>query len=131
MRPRWILLAVVVAAGCEVFDPRPAMRDFFYGVGDSSAPDPTEQIRKKEYKSWPKEIREAVDDRMVLVGMTKNQVQAALHLEEKVIQKSVLDGANGKTENWTVWRSHGWSYLNMHGFQMVTITFRDGAQITR
>ena len=121
-----ILLAGLVS-GCEIWDPRPGLRDFVWGLGDDPLQDPTAEIRKKEYRTWPKPIREAVDGRIVLVGMTKNQAQAAMHLEEKSIQKGTASATGAKMESWIVWRLvKSWAYVKMQYSQMVTITFRDG-----
>jgi hypothetical protein len=120
-----IVLLLVLAGGCEIWDPRPGLNDFFWGLGDKSVPDPNAEIRKKEYPAWPKEIREAVDDHLVLVGMTKNQVLAAIRLAEKDIPKEVVEIADGKIENWTVWKlANGWACCRMSDSQRVTISLR-------
>ena len=93
-------------------------------------PDPNADIRKKEYPTWPKEIREAVDDRLVLVGMAKNQVLASIHLDVKDIQKQMVDATSEKVESWVVWKLYnGWAYLKMPKSQMVTISFREGTVV--
>jgi len=128
-------LALVVASGCEVWDPRPALRDFFWGMGDQSIPDPHAAIRQKEYPTWPEPIRKAVDERLVQVGMTKNQALLALRLAEEDIQKQVTDTGSGKTETWTVWKvPNGWTFTPMPTkrrgpvpfSERVTIVLRDG-----
>jgi hypothetical protein len=125
-----IIFLLVLATGCELWDPRPDIRGFVWGVGDESVPDPNAEIRKKEYSIWPKEIRQAVDDRLVLVGMTKNQVLVAIHLGEKDIRKQFVDTERGKAETWTVWRVNGgWAFCKMPYSQMVTIFFREGAVV--
>lgn len=140
MKNACLIGLLALAGGCEIWDPRPGLRDFFWGLGDQSIPDPNEEIRKKEYPTWPKEIRQAVDAREVQVGMTKNQVLLALRLAEKDIQKQLTDTETGKVENWTVWRTaQGWSavriplrpasYPRTYAVPVsykVTLTFRDG-----
>jgi hypothetical protein len=126
MRVALTVSLLVLAGGCELWDPRPGMRDFFYGLGDSSAPDPNAEIRKKEYPTWPKEIREAVDERLVLVGMTKNQVLVTIRLAENDIPKQIVETADGKIENWTLWRvANGWTGWKMLHSQMVTVSIRN------
>ena len=126
-----ILLLTVVGAGCEIWDPRPGMQELMWKATDSRE-DPNEEIRKKEFRTWPKSIRDAVDGRLVLVGMTKNQVLVSLRIEEKNIQKTLVPLATGEPiENWVVWRLlKGWSFVKRSQGQMVTITFRNGA-VTR
>jgi len=128
MRAVPILLLVVLVGGCEIWDPRPGLRDFFWGIGDESVPDPSAEIRKKEYHTWPEPIRKAVDDRLVLIGMTRNQALVATRLAEKDIQKQATDTANGNVESWVVWRlADSWAYLKVRNSQKVIITFREGA----
>jgi hypothetical protein len=121
------VLLLALAGGCEIWDPRPGLNDFLWGLGDESVPDPTLDIRKKEYPSWPKETREAVDGRVVLVGMTKNQALVALRLAEKEIAKQVVETTAGTVESWCVWKvANGWAYWKMRYSQMVTISFSGG-----
>lgn len=122
------VLLLALASGCEVWDPRPGVRDFFWGMGDESVPDPHAEIRKKEYPTWPKEIREAVDERNVQVGMTRNQALVAVRLAENDIPKQMVESAADKVENWTLWKtSKSWTpgkILDMS--RKMTITFRNG-----
>jgi len=126
-----ILLLAILVSGCEIWDPRPGIQDIMWKVTDPHE-DPTSGIRKKEFHTWPKSIREAVDARLVLVGMTKNQVLVSLRIEEKNIQKNVVTTAKDEPiENWTVWRLlTSWSYVKRSQGQMVTLTFRNGV-VTR
>ena len=121
-----ILMAVVLVAGCEIWDPRPGIQNLMWDITDPHE-DPTSGIRKKEFRTWPKSIQEAVNARLVLVGMTKNQVQVALHLEEKRLQKNAAVTGSEPVENWVAWRLlTGWSPVKRSQSQMVTITFRNG-----
>jgi hypothetical protein len=122
-----IVLLLVLAGGCEIWDPRPEMRDFFYGLGDSSIPDPNAEIRKKEYPTWPKSVRKAVDDRIVELEMTKNQVLLSTGLAEKDLQKQVTDTAGKQVEIWVMWRSfNAWAHVKIRNCHKVTLTFREG-----
>ena len=122
-----ILLLASWVVGCDVWDPRPGLQDLMWKVTDDTHRDPTAGLRQKEYRTWPKPIRQAVDSRLVLVGMTKNQVQVAMHIEEKNIQKTVTASTSETVESWVVWRLlNSWSYVKRMQSQMVTITFRNG-----
>jgi len=128
-----ILLLAGLVSGCEIWDPSHDLNSFFGGLGTYSSKDPIADVQSEEYRTWSLKIREAVDERRVLVGMTKIQVQAAMHLEEKPIQKLKPDSPNSKVESWIAWRLlKGWSYVKRPQSQMVTILFRDGvvAKIT-
>ncbi len=126
-----ILLLAVLVAGCEIWDPRPGLQNVVWKVTDPHE-DPTIEIRKKEFRTWPKSIREAVDARLVLVGMTKNQVLVSLRIAEKNIQKNVVTTAKDEPiETWIVWRLlTSWSFVKRSQGQMVTLTFRNGV-VTR
>lgn len=122
-----IFLFAVLAAGCEIYDPRSGLQDLVWDLTDDTPADPTQAIWKKEYQTWPKSIRDAVDGRLVLVGMTKNQVQVSLHLEEARVQKGAAAAPSEPVESWVVWRLlTGWSPVKRAKSQMVTITFRNG-----
>lgn len=123
-----ILALAFLVSGCEIWDPRPGMQDLMWKVTDQHQ-DPSAEIRKKEFNTWPRSIREAVDARLVLVGMTKNQVLVSLRMDEKNIQKNVVTtSANEPIENWVVWRLlTSWSFVKRSQGQMVTLTFRNGA----
>ena len=122
-----IFLVAGLAAGCEIWNPSENLNGFFGGIGTPAPQDPTAEIRRQEYHSWAAAIRDAVDRRLVLVGMTKNQVQVALHLEEKRLQKGAIATPNSPVESWVVWRRlTGWSPVKIAQSQMVTITFRNG-----
>lgn len=121
-----MLLLAVLVSGCEIWDPRPGIQNLMYDITDPHQ-DPTADIRKKEFRTWPKSTREAVDARLVLVGMTKNQVLVSLRIAEKNIQKNVVTTAtNEPIETWTVWRLlTSWSFVKRSQGQMVTLTFRN------
>ena len=126
-----ILMLAVLVSGCEIWDPRPGIQDIIWKVTDPHE-DPTSEIRKKEFRTWPKSIREAVDARLVLVGMTKNQVLVSLRIAEKNIQKNAVTTATDEPiETWTGWRLlTSWSYVKRSQGQMVTLMFRNGV-VTR
>jgi len=122
-----ILLVAGLMSGCEIWDPSHDLNSFFGSFGNYPSQDQTAEIRSEEYHTWPLKIREAVDNRRVLVGMTKNQAQAALRLEEKRLQKLKSDSTDNKIESWIAWRLlKGWSYVKRPQSQMITILFRDG-----
>jgi hypothetical protein len=130
----WMTGALVLAGGCEFFDARPQLREWFYSIGSDNSPDPTDEIRKKYYRTWPKPMQEAVDTRTVLPGMDKNQVQVALRLNEGLISKTSQASPNGRIEVWTVWQiGDGWSFAKRKDGQETSICFQEGkvVQINR
>jgi hypothetical protein len=84
-------------------------------------------IRKKYYSSWPKEIRRAVNDREVLVGMDKYQVQLALQIEEAIIQRQFVQSKDGPVEIWSVWKTpNGWAFTKVQPSRAFSIRFLNG-----
>lgn len=122
-----ILLSAILVTGCEIWDPRPGIQDIMWKVTDPHE-DPSSEIRKKEFKTWPRSIREDVNARLVLKGMTKNQVLVSLRMDEKNIQKTVVTTTtNEPIESWVVWRLlTSWSFVKRSQGQMVMITFQNG-----
>ena len=115
-------LAILLAmgAGCEIIDLRPALRNAFDGLGRE--PTHAEQLRKKHYRTWPKPIQEACDDRRVLRGMDKIQVQVATGLNEALIRKEMTAAGREVTETWIVWKTHtGWTFTDVQGFRTLII----------
>ena len=121
-----LLFLAGLLAGCKTFNPRSDREGMTWVANTEVSPGSTDEIRKQEYPTWPKSVREEVDQRLVLVGMTRNQVQVSTRIEAKRIQ-GAMAAPNGPVETWVLWRlMSGWSPVKMHHSIMVTITFRNG-----
>jgi len=130
----WMTGLLALSGGCEFFDARPKLNEWLYSIGSDNSPNPTDEIRKKYYHTWPKPMQEAVDTRTVLPGMDKNQVQVALRLGESLIKKSTTESVNGPFEVWTVWQlGNGWSFAKRKDGRETSICFQEGkvVQINR
>jgi len=92
----------------------------------SSIPLSTDPIRKEHYRSWPKDIRAAVDKHILLVGMDKLQVQVSLEILESALSKQVATTTNAVLETWTVWHYPGGWSATKAGKTEIAIVFKDG-----
>lgn len=125
------LIGVVAAAlsGCRNPDIRTPIRRLVYWDHTASK-GPTDELRDEHYKSWPIYIQQAVDERRILKGMDKLQVQAATRLNEKQIDKNVQKTDAGIVEIWHVWLTYnGWGFARMTGGFKVAIVFENGKVI--
>ena len=129
------VVVLVVAAGCEniandigQLDFRGAIREITDRCEFGPPANPViQQIRRDHYRSWPKPMRDAVDEHRVIVGMDKLQVQLATRIDESLIDKQT-DAAG---ETWILWKArspdyNNWSFALMGGWQQVKVRFREG-----
>lgn len=93
------------------------------------ATSPSQQIKDKYYSQWSPKMQAAVDAKEVLVGMDRNQVQAATGFAGgslNLINKMNIQTVMGTIETWTLYKDSmfGWSWVQ--GGKMVQIQFTNG-----
>jgi hypothetical protein len=85
------------------------------------------QLKQQHYSSWPPHIQHAVDNKTIIPGMDKLQVQIATGVGANLINKRTTFVDDAILETWVLYKSMGGCYFMDPGFSsMVLISFRDG-----
>jgi len=123
-------LFISLSTGCKnlmELDFRGAANDAAFALTPREENTELTAIRKKYYRTWSKEMRRAVNDREVLVGMDKYQVQVSTRIEEFIVQRQLSSSKDGPVEIWTLWKtSSGWAFTKVEPSRPFTIRFVNG-----
>jgi hypothetical protein len=139
MRRFFLLLflgvSLVVGSSCESLmklDLKGAYQDAASALTPRDENKELTAIRKKYYSTWPKSIRRAVNNREVLIGMDKYQVQLALQIDEVIIQRQRSQTSAGPVEVWSVWKTpNGWAFVKVEPSRAFVIRFLNGVVVER